>query len=309
LAVIDTGAIYYVQSQCSADVLTVPLTSTFDAVPGAVTPAATRFTTYNSGPDWSASGDELVYQIGKPGSPDGIHLGFISLLKRQESVFRPDLLQFSRPRYLADGSSVVVHGVGLDGVQGIYRIDRQTGKSTLVIRSTGEELANPIPRADALFFESGGNSVKILRAGSELPETVFQSATRNANFTSAPSPDGMSIAVIDGSSLIVARTGEMGREVLSLKPPELFHPFPGSLAWTADGQYVLFAKVAGRERQVWRIPARGGRAQPIGLSVRDQALYFLRASGDGRNLAFVTGDCDLRPKEVWALENLLAPVE
>jgi Tol biopolymer transport system component len=309
LAIINTGAIYYVQSQCSADVLKVPLTSTFDAVPGAVTTAATRFTTYNSGPDWSASGDELVYQIGKPGSPDGIRLAFVSVLKGEESVIQPDLLQFSRPRYLTDGNSVVVHGVGLDGVQGIYRIDRQTGKSTLVIRSRGEDLVNPIARADALFFESGGNSVKMLRGGSEVPETVFQSATRNTNFTSAPSPDGTSIAVVDGSSLIVGRIGETGREVLSLKSPELFHPFPGSLAWTADGQYVLFGKVVGRERQVWRIPAQGGRAEPIGLSVRDQALYFLRASGDGRNLAFVTGDCDLRPREVWALENLLVPVE
>jgi Tol biopolymer transport system component len=307
LAVINTGVIYYAQSQCSADVLRVPLTSTVDAMPGAVTPVATRFVTYNSGPDWSPSGNELVYQVGKPGSPDGIQLAFVSTLDGQESVIHPDLLQFSRPRYLPDGNSVVVHGVGLDSVQGVYRIDRQTGKATLVVHGAGQDLANPTPRADALFFESGDNSVKVLRQGSETPETVFQSATRNANFSSAPSPDGTSIAVVDGSSLIVVRIGELGREVLSLASPEQFHPFPGSLAWTADGRYILFAKVVGRERQVWRIPARGGRAEPIGLSVRDQALYFLRTSDDGRNLAFVTGDCDLRPREVWTLREFSAP--
>jgi Tol biopolymer transport system component len=309
LAITKTAAIYYVQSRCSADVLTAQLTSTFDVIPGTVKPAATRFATYNSAPDWSPSGHELVYQIGKPGSPDGIGLAFVSIANGQETVIYPDLLQFSRPRYMPDGNSVVVHGVGLDGAQGIYRINRQTGKSTLVVRSTGEDLVNPIPRSDSLFFEAGGHSWRVLRRGGEAPTDVAQSRTRNANFDSAPSPDGKAVAVVDGSSLIVVPIGEAGREILSLNPPEQFHPFPGSLAWTADGRYVLFGKMAGRQRQVWRIPARGGRAEPIGLSVIDQALYFLRASSDGRKLAFVTGDCDLRPREVWVLEGFVTNVK
>ncbi|MFL6351948.1 MAG: hypothetical protein ACJ74Z_08880 [Bryobacteraceae bacterium] len=94
-----------------------------------------------------------------------------------------------------------------------------------------------------------------------------------------------------------------------MKSPEQFHPFPGSLEWTADGRYILFTKVVGRERQVWRIPAAGGHAEAIGLSMRDQALYFLRTSRDGRSLAFVTGDCDLRPREVWVLEHFLDPMK
>jgi hypothetical protein len=68
---------------------------------------------------------------------------------------------------------------------------------------------------------------------------------------------------------------------------------------------VLFSKVVKEERQVWRIPSQGGRAKPIGVSLRDKALYFLRTHPNGNALAFVVGDCDIRPHEVWLMENFL----
>jgi Tol biopolymer transport system component len=305
IAVTDSEAIYYVQSPCTADVLTVPLTSDADALSQRARPVATRFATYNSAPDWSPSNDELVYQVGQPGTPDGIDLAFVSFRNGLEVVIHPDLLQFSRPRYMPDGKSVVVHGIGMTGVQGIYEIDKQSGKATLVLSSTGEDLANPVPRGSRMFYESDGRSVRFTQEIGAAGVTVYGSQTPNANIYSAPSPDGATVAIVDGSALLTVRIGGIAQKILSLQAPEQFHPFPGSLDWTADGRSILFTKVVGRERQVWRIPASGGEAKAIGLSVRDRALYFLRTSRDGKSLAFATGDCDLRPREVWALEHLV----
>ena len=235
---------------------------------------------------------------------------FLSLRTGEERLVDPALLQFSRPRYAVDGKSVAVHGVALDGVQGIYQIDAQSGASLLLARGDGEELANPVwtARGEILFFERGENSVWMLDRDSRKQVELYKSAARNANFNSAPSSDGKTVAIVDGASLLVMRTGDRSREILRLTPPETFNPFPGSLAWTADGRYILFGKVVERERQVWRIPAAGGRAEPIGLSVQNEGLYFLRTSADGRGIAFVIGDCDLRPQEVWSMENFFADI-
>jgi Tol biopolymer transport system component len=272
-------SLYYVLSQCSADVFTVGLSPTYDAALPSMKAMATRFVAYNSGPDWSPSGEEIVYQVGQLGTPDGIDLIFLDLRTGEERLVHPALLQFSRPRYTVDGKSVAVDGVGRDGVQGLYQVDGRSGAPVLLARGDGEELANPIWAASGkmLFFERGGNSAWVLEGGTGRQIELYKSITLNANFNSAPSPDGQSVAIVDGTSLLTVSSGERSREILHLAPPEVFSPFPGSLAWTADGRYILFGKVVDREHQVWRIPAAGGRPEPIGLVVQDQAIFSERA--------------------------------
>ncbi len=160
IGIASNQSLYYVLSQCSADVFTSSLSPTYDAIlPSKV--IATRFAGYNSGPDWSPSGEEIVYQVGQAGSPDGISLVFLNLQTGEERLVFPLLLQFSRPRYTAGGKFVVVHGVGRDGVQGLYQVDSRSGAQVLLARGEGDELANPIWAAGGkiLFFERGGNSV------------------------------------------------------------------------------------------------------------------------------------------------------
>jgi hypothetical protein len=56
---------------------------------------------------------------------------------------------------------------------------------------------------------------------------------------------------------------------------------------------------------IWRVQSHGGRAEPIGVSVRGKALYFLRTHPNGSAIAFVIGDCDIRPHEVWVMEHFV----
>ena len=72
-----------------------------------------------------------------------------------------------------------------------------------------------------------------------------------------------------------------------------------------DGRTIIFGKTVGDKRELWRISEQGTGLQPVGLEVERQNLYFLRISQDGRRMAFVMGDYDIRPLEVWVMENFL----
>lgn len=137
-------------------------------------------------------------------------------------------------------------------------------------------------------------------ATSELYRAVD---SRDRSFTSAPAPDGERVAVVDGQSLFVVdvATRQAGR-LLDLRAPKRFQ-FPGSLAWTPDGQWILFGTVNGSRGARWRISAQGGEPQFTGLDAPGKFIYFLRVSPDGRRLAFAIGDAPLPRREIWAIQN------
>jgi hypothetical protein len=94
-------------------------------------------------------------------------------------------------------------------------------------------------------------------------------------------------------------------QIVRLNAPERLHDFPGSLVWMPDRHSIIFGKRLGEKRELWRISKEGTGLQPVGLQIEHQNLCFLRIAQDGRRLAFVVGDYDVRPVEVWAMENFL----
>jgi Tol biopolymer transport system component len=72
-----------------------------------------------------------------------------------------------------------------------------------------------------------------------------------------------------------------------------------------DGRTIIFGKTVGDKRELWRMSKDGSGLQPAGLEVERQNLYFLRVSQDGTRMAFVIGDYDIRPLEVWVMDNFL----
>jgi Tol biopolymer transport system component len=247
-----------------------------------------------------------VYQVGLPGT--GIDLVFQSLQGIEQRVVHPKLQQFSRPRFDPRGQAVVVHGTSPEGTQGIFRIDAASGDVTLLASNPRADLANPAWSRDGrtLFFEADDRSVWTLRRDSNETTEVYAFPTSAPNFTAAPSPDGRQLASVHGASLyIIDVDTRVAKEILRLNAPERLHDFPGSLAWMPDGHSIIFGKRLGEKRELWRISKEGTGLQPVGLHVEQQNLYFLRIGQDGRRLAFVVGDYDVRPVEVWAMENFL----
>jgi hypothetical protein len=140
-----------------------------------------------------------------------------------------------------------------------------------------------------------------LRTG--ITEEIYKEKSWNAHFNTAPSPAGDGVAVVDGASLHVVNV--KNREVktlLEIKEPERFL-FPGSLAWTPDGRWLLFGKMNGANGELWRISSEGGKLQFTGLAVPNKYIYFLRVRPDGGQLAFAIGDAILPRGELWALRH------
>jgi Tol biopolymer transport system component len=300
------GALYYAVNLSLTDVFTVALDPTSGRVVGTPKPVASLFVGNNSGPDLSPDGQEIVYQVGLPGT--GIDLVFQSLQGNQQRMVHPTLQQFSRPRFDPRGRTVVVHGISGDGTQGIFRVDMTTGEVTLLASNPPAVLANPAWSRDGrtLFFERDDRAVWMLDRESNQTNLVYAFPASASNFTSAPSPDGRQVASVHGASLYVidVRTHE-AKEIMRIDKPERLHDFPGSLAWLPDGRTIIFGKTVGDKRELWRMSKDGSGLQPAGLEVERQNLYFLRVSQDGTRMAFVMGDYDIRPLEVWVMDNFL----
>jgi len=77
------------------------------------------------------------------------------------------------------------------------------------------------------------------------------------------------------------------------------------VTWTPDGRYLLLAKrrpPSGEDRttELWRVPAEGGAAENLGITMG--GAPHLRCHADGRRIAFAAGT---NRAEVWALEKFL----
>ena len=82
-----------------------------------------------------------------------------------------------------------------------------------------------------------------------------------------------------------------------------------SLAWSADGQYLLFTKPesaqapAGSNYTIWRVAAAGGQPEPLAISSKGAEIHNPHMHPDGRQIVFAADD-GFR-SELWTLENFL----
>jgi hypothetical protein len=75
------------------------------------------------------------------------------------------------------------------------------------------------------------------------------------------------------------------------------------LEWTRDGRYVIALARNTKTSEIWRIPAQGGTALRLDLSVPNLDGFTLHP--DNRRFAFTVNDGSRR--ELWVVENLLRP--
>jgi Tol biopolymer transport system component len=301
-----SGALYYGVNLSMTDVFTVAFDASSGRVAGIPMPVARRFTGYNSAPDLSPDGKQIVYQVGLPGT--GLDLVFQSLQGGEERVIHPKMQQFSRPRFDPLEAAVVVHGTSVEGIDGIFRVDKETGEAAILAASPPSDLANPSWTRDGrtLSFERDDRAVWLLDRATKQTTEVYAFPEPAQNFTSAPTADGRKLAIVHGRSLhVVDAARRSARAILRVNEPERLHDFPGSLAWMPDGQTIIFGKTVGDKRGLWRIRDDGTGLDPIGVEAEKQNIYFLRVSRDGRRIAFVMGDYDIRPLEVWVMEGFL----
>ena len=320
------GSYYYTLFNGVRDMYTATLDPGTGAVLAPPSPVSERFLGRRGSPDWSPDGQYLAY-ISRRGPVPGIpvfsdELGSSVIMIRSVATGeeRELSLQVTTPfspaslRWAPDGHSLMVMGKDETGRQGLYRVDPESSSVTLVFESQVErDLGNAIlsPDGKAVFYASlDPNGLHILVQDLETEEEKELYRGPISPLSLGLSPDGQSLAFAfqDSSrqSDVLMVMPASGGEPRELYEGDGIFSWVGILEWTPDGSHLVFAKsrLPDPEVELWRIPAEGGEAQRLGLTM--DHLRGLRFHPDGRQIVFAAGDT--KP-EVWVMENLLPKLQ
>ena len=128
------GSFFYERQTRMMDVYTVSLDFEEGKVAGRPERVAQRFVGSNRAPDWSPDGKYLAYISLRGEAAAGSRTLVIrSMQTGEERDLTLDMGYFARPRWAPDGRSFILASRGLRAVRGIFRVDANTGKLTMVV--------------------------------------------------------------------------------------------------------------------------------------------------------------------------------
>jgi Tol biopolymer transport system component len=268
--------------------------------------ATDSFVNANRGGDISPDGQRIAYYSHRP-RPALV----IKTLKTGEEHVVPTTMTirsiyFRGPLWFPDGRSVLVDAQENERPNTIYyRVDVETGRAQEILRGTPGGLFTPAPAGNVVYSKEADRD-RLMRhdlATGRSEEVV--SSVRAASFS--VSPDGRRIAYLalppgpERYLAIIPANGGQPREIYrgaGGKGPSNFN----TLEWSPDQKYLLFVEDEGDGSAIWRVPAEGGAAEKIGITMNARIKSpFIHP--DGKSIFFTAVEAD--SNEVWALENFL----
>jgi Tol biopolymer transport system component len=311
------GSFYYSLQTGMRDVYVASLEPETGKLAFAPEPLTPRFIGSKTDPDWSPDGEFLSYvsERGRSSPYRGNRVITIrSLSNGKERTLTPDVSYWWTPRWSPDGSFLRIHGQDQDGGEGLYQLDLESERTIPIYRSESGYLYMPVWSSDgkAVYFRrnaEGFHSIVALDLesghASELYRVTLSSNIQHLDL----SPNDREIAFVSGE-------GD-GRAILAVSPvagePRTILPLPAgtritTLAWSRDGRYIYLGRIGPEvqegKAELWRVTARGGSPEPLGVSM--EGLRALRFHPDGQRIAFAAGEYS---EEVWVLENFLPPLK
>jgi hypothetical protein len=265
-------------------------------------------------PRWSADGKRLAYA----GRPAGAGYGTLRIFVRdaatgEEKIFPPTIQMSDGISWTRDGGLICIGARQRRGPIEFFRINPLTGVFS-PIESAGQLPATAFgligipqvsPDDKTVFYRDDqrhGVFARNLMDGSE--RVLYQAKSPYPELRVVhPSPDGKLVAFgtsINGAAtlFVVPVDGGTPREVLTISRPETgFLRHPG-IAWSADSRSILFVRGVGPELHLWSVPASGGKARPIGISM--EGLRHPHVHPDGKSLVFAAGLEDVN--EIWGVQ-------
>jgi len=205
------------------------------------------------------------------------------------------------PSYLPDGTLIAFYRRSGDRA-GIYTVSPQSKEVT---RLAGLNIGPPGPSADApqtgletVSWSPDGKFVAYVdKASPAEPFSIFLFALarreqERLTWPPASASDRLPVFAPDGRSLAFVREQGGGSEihVLSLERGQSRRLTAAGgrisgLAWTGEGQHILFGSGRGEDTYIWRVAAAGGAAERV-TQVRESGAYPA-VPARGRGLAFV----------------------
>ena len=310
------GAYYYIHSSGGiSDIYTAMIDPTTGKVLAEPTKLDQRMG-FNVPLDWSADGQYLAYfsQRGAFGPrPAALFIRSVDTGEERTLSLRLKVQVGLSGRWSPDGRSFLVLASDRKNRSGLYQVDAQTGKMTLVVKSKPEEYAvypEWSPDGKAIFYQLSARGVDTVMMR-DFETGREKELVRVGRWKFSISPDGRWLAFSGPENpgpvlkLMPVAGGET-RELCRLNDPP--QTYPHDLVWTPDGSQLLFTR---RRRdpdpqlltELWRVSAEGGKPDQVNLAPME-FLHDVRVHPDGRRIVFRTRN-KAQKGEVWAMENFL----
>jgi Tol biopolymer transport system component len=313
------GAYYYGLSASRTNIYAAAFDPETCRADGEPTKAVQQYEGSNWAATWSPDGKNLAYFsrriFGQSASPTEV-LVVRSAESGRERIFSPHPHRFARlpglrPRWHADGKSVLFLGVPREDPRGYYSLDIESGDISPVL--DGVRGVEPVFSEDMkkLFYvdvsEAYVRTIVVRDTASGQAKSLFREPVQGP-VNLVLSPDGGQLAYSAGDSLrlIPADGGET--RLLWKIPMENQLPFSGGVVWTGDGRGLLVAKAKDEASdlvELWHVPVDG--SDPHELDLEMPRIRHLQITPDGRRLSF-TATTGSRTSAVWVLENALSDV-
>jgi Tol biopolymer transport system component len=265
---------------------------------------------HNSSPDLSPDGKHFVYV-----SDRGQRVLCIYSLEsgeEREILLKGKFGSFGRSRWTLDGRFVLIGGDEIERGRGWYKVDLQTGNTTLIIPHGAW---SPVVSPDGKTVYYGKLTSKefsqIMKRDIETEEEQeLYRIPPYDNTTLALSPDGKRLALmmrenettrglkvlpVDGGKPVTLHSFEKDRQVMYI-----------DITWSPDGRYIYFSKQkpkSGGVWELWRIPSEGGEAQNLKLAMH--RFSQLNIHPDGSRITFASSTMHEKVGAVWVMENFL----
>jgi Tol biopolymer transport system component len=208
-----------------------------------------------------------------------------------------------------DGRELLAGGNDGKGRQGIYKIDVETGATSIVVENGGGYV-QWAPDGKSFYYKPAKGRDMIVKR--DLASGVESELVRVPGGFFSLSPDAQSIAAVANQGettdvVVIPLQGGQLRNVFHLNSSERLAPIP--LSWTPDGRAVIAMKsVDGNSRtELWEVPIDGRQPRKLKIETTNWDSEGLHLSPDGKQIAFV-GTAGKSGTEIWALENLSPPL-
>jgi Tol biopolymer transport system component len=315
----DRGSFYYNLGVSVVDVFEGSLDLAKGTVVDPPKKIIQRVAGTNYSAEWSPDGKYLAYvserQAGSASKSSYILCVRSDQTGEEREVPLP-IESFWRMHWSAD-SRAVFAAMSDKANQGLFKIDIQTGKQTLLAGSGWSEslIKNFAVSPDGksvyyAHFQWTKKLVTIIRHDLETGQEkeIYRKAAPPDIGAVTISPDGKYLSFSTADSIanrghvirIVPTVGGETRDLLQ----GILETFTNH-AWTPDGKTILFIKRAasakGEKRELWQIPFAGGEPQKINMGM-ELELRDMQLHPDGRRIVFTSGK---KSNEIWVMENFL----
>lgn len=265
-------------------------------------------------PEWSPDGNYLACIAERKTGSSGQNSYILCVQSEQTGEVQevPLTIKSLWGMHWSAGSDAVFAAMADDANQGIFKINIQTGKQTLVAKSGPESLIKNFavsPDGKSVYyayFQWTKKLVTIIRHDLESgqEQELYRKEAPPDIGSTMVSPDGKYVSFItsdftqDVIRRIMPAAGGETRDLLKDK----FGSFAKHV-WTPDGKTILFLRrtdgTKEEKRELWQVPSEGGEPSKIDIKMD---LNDLRLHPDGRRIAFTSGKTT---NELWVMENFL----